>query len=91
MSSITSPTIGLAVLPLRPLIEALLPELRPSTACARCPAALWMQQTGGPDGSLRLRAYCRETHSYSWESASVQVMDCDLVREQLQPETSAAA
>ena len=47
---------------LRPVVQALSPQHRPSTVCAGCPDSLWLKS------KVELRCYCRPMHLIVWST-----------------------
>ena len=57
---------------LRPVVQALSPELRPSTVCTRCPESLWLKSR------VDLRCYCKPMHLIVWSNEERnELTDCD--------------
>ena len=61
---------------LRPVVLALSPAQRPSTACGRCPESLWLKS------AVDLRCYCKPMHLIVWSTAEKnEITDCDQLHE----------
>lgn len=57
---------------LRPVVQALSPQHRPSTVCAGCPDSLWLKSR------MELRCYCRQMHLIVWSTQEPnELLDCD--------------
>lgn len=57
---------------LRPVVQALSAERRPSTVCTGCPQSLWFKST------TDLRCYCKTMHLIVWCTMEPnQLTDCD--------------
>ena len=57
---------------LRPVVQALSAEHRPSTVCTRCDSSLWFRSP------TDLRCYCQVMHLVVWSKDEPnQLVDCD--------------